>query len=354
MSTGRVRLLGTPNDREELERLARRLAEHGIEADPDLRGPRSTRPLKFEPDKEGQAVRYAVCWTIAALGEDGKRIRECAIELKVRNAYLGLLLDDVSPPDEVQGADDVKLVGWLSAKEDSAGIEALRSRLEAAGKIPGPQAGLAVALAQIAGSLRRISRRLKAVGIVGMLTFAVGVFGVYSNWIGSQDSLCRQPGIGRLCRSIGAGHLPSDAEQSEWNRIARGSSCEAIESYLRRYGHDAAFLKAASLRLDLAREVSADREMLLPLRIPFEQTDHPTRADAEANLRRRAATEAESYCASYGQAFEGVARPGQFVAGGPPNCEGRPGRYLCGIGGQAKCVFRVAGAARVCPPRDPA
>ncbi len=346
--------MGIPADRDKLQELAQFLSGHDLHCELDFRGPRSRRALEIDAAQPegGAALAYALCWTVASIGSEGRRIQECAIELKARNAYVGLLLDDVVPPEEVRSADEVNLVARAGRGDGAAvtaAIEALKSRVGVRSAAAGRPSPLMRLVEQLAGAMRKMGNRVRTIGIITLATFLVAVFGIYANWIGSQDEICKRSLMQGFCRSIGAGHLPSSLEQSDWNAIVRGSSCEAFERHLVQYGPNGHFAGEARQRIALSKPLPTPTRMRIRLSVPYAETSAANAAEARAETLRRASREAAASCSDYAQAYEGEVRPGSFLGSEEPFCEGEPGRYLCRVRGHAQCVFLVAGELRSCP-----
>lgn len=237
----KVKLLGVPKDRARMTVLASQLTNMSFVCEVETRGNRSRR-RDFSENDPPNCV-YIVCWTAHSISQEGSKVQQLAISLKEQNRYVGVILDDVSPPESVSEAQDVRLIGWdspVAAESLSPLLNLLNELLDRRStEERGAIARIIPSLKGIAVAVGRIQARLKAIGFVSVITLALGLFGLYSNWIGSQDSICQATGVKRLCQTWGLGHLPSEADEATWRKISSGNLCGPFEQYLESNGPSA-------------------------------------------------------------------------------------------------------------------
>jgi hypothetical protein len=360
-----LRLIGIVADQPRLDRLAASLVAHGYACEIDVGdAPPATvvEPPSGDPNApiaESVAAVDIICWTRASVGDAGAALKVRAISLKAGNDYLGLLLDDVEVPAEVISAQDVRLIGW---KSPESGLSPLIKALDARINTENGRSGLgAVGLAALGtmmaatlASLRTVADALgglrKKVNLglaVSLGTFALGAFGFFANFVGTQEAICSTSALKPICRSLDLGNLPTVAEEKAWQTAKRGSECGAFEDI---YGGGGVFAAEAKRRLDLARFDPELETIPLPMSVSVAQTSLPTESQARSEIAERAQVEATRMCSRNSQSFGGETAPGKFKADAPPSCYAADGGFLCSVSGQALCNFLIPGQIRKCPP----
>lgn len=367
-------LNGLAADRDRMLRLCSAVAKLGYQCRVELWGDVSGIASKTSCEEtyneaEAPALVEIICWTTASVGTEGNTLQSHAVILKEEQRYLGLLLDEVSPPSAVTGAQDISLHDW-DAATDAAALEPLHAAL--AEKFSShldnrdERSATSLLLAQLklfnwlslkaqmkalARRVRRMHALLKAVGVLGTLTFMLAAFGFLGGVEGNAKNICRFGWVASACRALDIGDLPSQSELADWARAERGSSCEAIEQYRRLYGAQAEFADEAQLRLAQSQSAFGEQTLQLERSVAFSPSDRKaSRAAAIQAMMARAASETVSFCRMAAQNFEGEARPGIFSVAGEPDCISDGERFDCRANGTAKCTFIVADMNRTCPP----
>ena len=367
-------LNGLTADRDRMERLCRAVGQLGyacrlmLWSDTGVVAPQSECEEAGGGPNAPTAVEI-ICWTKLSIGAEGKLLQEHAVALKEEQRYLGLLLDEISPPAAVTGAQDISLHDWEAAADAAALAplrEALAEKLNRSSDNGAQRSAVMLLFAQIRAlnwegikaqivalteRIRRMHASIKALGVLGVLTFSLAAFGFFGGFKQNTENVCRYGWVEGMCRTLDIGNLPSQEELDEWARIEPGSSCEAFDHYLMQYGAEAEFADEAQLRRNQAQGAFGEQPMRVERPISFSPADRqPSRAAAIEALKARAQTEAESYCRITAQNFEGEARPGTFSMAGEPTCVSDGERFDCQANGIVECTFIVADMGRTCPP----
>lgn len=342
-----LRLIGIAVDRERLARLAGKLELAGYSCALDLGEGEADLSLS-EP-----ASFNIICWTSNSVGPAGVTLQQRAAEVKEQNAYLGLLLDKVMPPESVRAAQDIDMAGWDETNQQAKLgplLDALRERIDA-----GPRSVvdrlLLVPLRSVFQAIVRIERRLASVQKLAILSLLFAAFSLFSNIWGTQDVVCSVGLLKGPCRMFNLGNLPSDQEQTEWAMAWQGTDCKAFEAYLQKYGPTAPFANDARQRLALFREVEAPvrRTISLPLSVPWSNDIQPTIETARVDLDRRASLDAARHCSMSAQALAGEWARGRFEREGKLECDERDDGFACRARGFAQCSFLMPAQVRTCP-----
>lgn len=367
----RLRLIGIASDQARLERLAQTLCAASYLCDIDVGTPQSDQSDAPDADASPQEpparIIDIICWTNASVGPEGAELQERAVSLKESNDYLGLLLDDVTVPEAVTSAQDVRLIGW-DVPDDQQRlaplIEALKERIEGrAAQAPAVAATLATIASALRASFRMLGEmraalsiikgRLKALGILGVLGFLAATFSFFfGDVFGASEKICSIRTFKSICRDRGWGNVPSLAQEAEWEAAKRGSNCRAFAEIAARGGPLA---EEANRRLDLVKMEPGLDKMELGFDVLNSERPFPSEAAARSDLAKRALAIAEEKCHGLDQTMFEKSGPAQFRQREDSLiCETSGGGYVCKASGDALCPITNPVAIETCPPPKPA
>lgn len=192
------------------------------------------------------------------------------------------------------------------------------------------------------GWLRRSLRRLSlASGAAGWLMLVL-TFG--ADWFGVQARLCRlplgQPALADACGAWSLGGAPTKDERTAWESRERGS-CDALRAHVAKFP-SGAYQSVAAARLTARRiaveETAIAREHSLELHISRDVPPQRERAAAEADVRRRAQTEAERLCKSFTATGQNHLRSARIKVI-RMSCDSLEGGLVCGMDAEALCAL---------------
>lgn len=351
-----LRLHGVERDRQRLKRLSARLLGLGLSNSVTLwRTDREVRSRAPAPPAEGNgkaAVQDAFCWTRNGVCANERSFHAFAVECKERGSYLGLILDDLTPPAVVTGAEDVKLVGWDGEEGRDAVMrlmDFLRTRQE--GLEASRATGLSGGIERILAAIMQVYGRLRRVYLISFLSFLIAAFTFLGSWQSNWAGACQLWGIHNLCGWFGWGSVATAAETREWKAIEKTSECAVLQQYLDRRGHSAPFSAVAENRIKLQRPADGVRTNSTRLEIPYwTQGFSVDRKSALGRLEKSADAQARELCATHAKTFIGLARPPIFARQTEPTCLRDAEGHRCGYRIEVICAFRVKGDHMICPP----
>jgi hypothetical protein len=284
-----------------------------------------------------EARCVVVLWSEASVGSEGNWVRDEAERGAQRGRLVQVRVNPVLPPLGFGQRQALDLIRWRGNRRDPAFVDLLSVvRATLTGETaPAPRAP----------RLRAV-RRLLA-GSAATLVVTLGS-GLAANAFGVQDRVCGlallQPGLSDACGALGIGDQPTRTERIAWEARAPGS-CDALRDYLR--DHPAgAYADAAKSLLAAARPDTADEWTALErpaesyTRLPA--TPFRTRAEAEADVRRRAVQEVSEqplFCAPATE-LERLREVRQVR--GEPDCRQDPrGGWSCSMTATFTCALEV-------------
>ncbi len=324
-----------------VSRLIRALQQHGLIIwwDQGLPGAEEWRSnIENALEKAGCVI---VVWTEGSVGPDGGFVRDEASRAKARGVLVPVRLDKVDPPlgfGELQALD---LSHWKSNPNDPFLLDLVavcKARLEGA-PAPAPK-----------GPAQRLMRRAAA-GSGGFvlaavaLAFALNAFHV-------QNGLCRvaglQPGLSDACGALHLGDAPSRAERIAWQARPAGD-CEALRAHIARFP-DGAYRSQAADLLQGALVSRAETYTPAPrdVRGYVRQSEQAfaSVAQAQADARARALTDAEQIACAPHDAFERAA--GASLDTVRFDCRARPGGQVCAADYAATCKIEARALTERC------
>jgi len=350
-----LHLHGVEDDRARLKRLVKRLRRLGINCSLTLwRLDRKVQPRGGSPDHEAPSetgAQSTICWTRRSIAPHQQALQGFAVACKTQGSYLGLILDDVMPPQTVTGAEDIKLVGWDWAEGGRTVAPLLdflqiRRRYQA-----GMVSGLARSIGRVWSGMIDIYDRLERVYIISIISLLTATFGFLGGLIGNTAGMCQLPGIRSGCAWTGMGLAPTDGQTAEWKRIETTKDCKILEAYRDRIGPDSPYAAAVERRLTMRRPVEGIKVSVTKLTLPYwEQAFQPTREKAITALDAAVGSEARELCERYAQPFLGLASPERYTLQSPPSCQQDTEGQRCGASIKVTCRFHAKDEGVICPP----
>jgi hypothetical protein len=349
-----LRLHGVEKDRDRLSRLAQKLEKSGLDCRIVLwRADRQVKSREAEdvPLDDAVGVQETICWTRRSIAPAEKAFWAFAITCKEQGTYLGLLLDEVLPPEPVTGSQDVRLTDW-NASDDLSGLKPL---LDALTKRRSDRTGwtfgdVTVILDTIAAQIRKIRAHLNRFYLLAIGGSILAVFAFLGSFSGNVTGICQLWGFNSICGWLGAGGVATDAETIAWKKIEKSEDCAVFERYLAENGNDAAYSAAADKRLGHKKMVSGPRLNVTVAQQPdWMQPFSSTQADALAAFNKSVSERASSLCQAQSRAFIRLNEPARFRALSSPQCRQDPEGYRCGASIEISCVFEAPGERAICP-----
>lgn len=350
-----LHLHGVEDDRARLKRLAKRLRRLGIDCSLTLwRLDRKVQPRGGSPEHEAPSeagAQNTICWTRRSIDLHQQALHGFAIACKTQGSYLGLILDDVTPPQTVTGAEDIKLVGWDWA-EGGRTVAPLLDFLQIRRRYQGGMlSGLTRGIGRVWSAMVDIYDRLERVYVISIISLLIATFGFLGGLIGNTTGMCMLPGIRSGCAWAGIGSAPTDAQTAEWKRIETTKDCKILEAYRDRIGQDGPYAATIERRLTIKRPVEGVKVNVTELTLPYwEQAFQPTREKAVAALNAAAGSEARKLCERQAQSFLGLAGPGSYTLQSPASCVQDAEGQRCSASIEVTCRFRAKDEGAICPP----
>lgn len=346
----RIELLGIGADAERLDQLAQALAM----VDPDCTLGFVDVASAPAADTGLPAVQYH-CWTTASIGPAGTGLKAHALAAKqAGRPYLGLLFDDVDPPADIAGAQDLRVGAWPAAQPDLT-----QSPRELLDRIKSMAAG------------QRETRSLDWDWLRGQLITIRQSLGKYRKWIGGSVVLaaisllsdmvgltqwaCTSESLTGVCRAAGIGGVPSAAEEADWDRIKAGNSCADLSAFLRRHGTESRLGRIAENRLKFPQTIvdQSRRPINSTLFLETSASAFTSEQLARADVEERARAAAKSLCGDLSQGTGIDAGQVSFDFTQPPQCGVLNGGQRCWAHNvKVTCVINEPVSRQVCPPPE--
>lgn len=208
---------------------------------------------------------------------------------------ISVLVEKRSLPDTLPKHPVVDLVSWRGSPKNSF-FRDLRSYLEAASeRLPPPPPR---------GPMMRFAQRMCAGLTVGVVM--VFVFGFALNLLELQNNLCSinfsQPNLSDFCGKYRLGGKPDREQRMDWEG-REPHSCEAVRTFMDKYGSNSALHRPASEILDKRRIIVEEAWIADTQRTVFSQSITAQPAPNEALAREAALAQSQRIAEASCRAF---------------------------------------------------